>query len=88
MRDVSRCNCRIFLAENGTPAETLRVDAAVELVLGKGIVASALTLEGEVAGIDESRFQALAEKAKSECPVSRALGAITITLEARLMRQG
>lgn len=73
-----------FLAENGTPATSLKVEAAVTLVPGTGITGSALTLTGNVPGIDEAKFQELAEKAKVNCPVSKALGAIDITLEAKL----
>ncbi|RYG84853.1 MAG: OsmC family peroxiredoxin [Alphaproteobacteria bacterium] len=73
-----------FLAENGTPATNLKVEAAVTLVPGTGITGSALTLVGTVPGIDNATFQKLAEKAKANCPVSKALGAIDITLEAKL----
>lgn len=73
-----------FLAENGTPATNLEVEAAVTLVPGTGITGSALTLTGTVPGIDEAKFQELAEKAKANCPVSKALGAIDITLDAKL----
>ena len=73
-----------FLAENGTPATSLKVEAAVTLVPGTGITGSALTLVGTVPGIDEAKFQELAEKAKANCPVSKALGAISVTLEATL----
>lgn len=74
-----------FLADNGTPADSLEVTAAVELIPGTGITGSALTLEGKVPGIDAAKFSELAEKAKAECPVSRALGAINVTLDARLV---
>ncbi|MBX3440606.1 MAG: OsmC family peroxiredoxin, partial [Planctomycetaceae bacterium] len=37
-----------FLAENGTPADELKVTAAVELIPGTGITGSALSLEGKV----------------------------------------
>ncbi|HEV2514438.1 MAG TPA: OsmC family protein [Devosia sp.] len=74
-----------FLAENGTKAENLKVTAAVELIPGTGITGSALTVEGKVPGIDAAKFQELAEKAKAECPVSRALGAINVSLDARLV---
>lgn len=73
-----------FLAENGTPAENLKVSAAVELIPGTGITGSALTLEGKVPGIDAAKFAELAEKAKTVCPVSNALGAIKVTLDAKL----
>jgi osmotically inducible protein OsmC len=35
--------------------------------------------------IDAAKFQELAEKAEAECPVSRALGAIKVTLDASLV---
>ena len=73
-----------FLAENGTPATNLQVEAAVTLVPGTGITGSALTLVGSVPGIDDATFQKLAEEAKANCPVSKALGAINVTLEAKL----
>lgn len=73
-----------FLAENGTPAERLDAKAVVTLVPGTGITQSALTLVGRVPGIDAAKFQELAEKAKEHCPVSQALGAIKLTLDARL----
>ena len=73
-----------FLAENGTPAEKLEARAVVELVPGKGITESALTLTAKVADIEEDTFEELAEKAKRECPVSKALGAIEVTLQSSL----
>ena len=73
-----------FLAENGTPAEKLDAKAAVTLVPGTGITGSALTLTGTVPGIDDAKFQELAAKAKQGCPVSQALGAIDISLDAKL----
>ena len=73
-----------FLAENGTPADRLDVQAAVELIPGTGITGSALTLKASVPGIEEAKFQELAAKAKDACPVSMALGAISVTLDASL----
>ena len=73
-----------FLAENGATAEKLDVKATVTLVPGTGITGSALTLVATVPGIDEAKFRELAEKAKAGCPVSKALGAIKISLDARL----
>lgn len=73
-----------FLAENGTPAAKLEAVATVELVPGTGITGSALKLTGDVPGITDAKFQELAAKAKAECPVSKALGAINVTLEASL----
>jgi lipoyl-dependent peroxiredoxin len=73
-----------FLAENGTPAAKLEAVAHVELIPGTGITGSALTLTGNVPGISDAKFQELAAKAKAECPVSMALGAINVTLTATL----
>ena len=73
-----------FLAENGTPAEKLDAKAVVTLVPGTGITGSAITLVGTVPGIDAAKFKELAEKAKAGCPVSQALGAIKVSLNASL----
>ncbi len=73
-----------FLAENGTPAAKLEATAAVRLVPGTGITESNLTLKADVPGIDAAKFDELANKAKAECPVSKALGAIKVGLNATL----
>ena len=73
-----------FLAENGTPPERLDVSASVELIPGTGITGSALTLKASVPGIEKAKFEELADKAKNDCPVSQALGSITVTLDASL----
>ena len=72
------------LAENGTPAEKLEAKAVVTLIPGTGITESAITLVGTVPGIDVAKFKEIAEQAKSGCPVSKALGAIKVSLDARL----
>ncbi|MDD2868536.1 OsmC family protein [Neomegalonema sp.] len=74
-----------FLAENGTPAENLDARAVVTLIPGTGITGSALVLRAKVPGLDDAKFQELATKAKENCPVSKALGAITVTLDAQLV---
>jgi lipoyl-dependent peroxiredoxin len=73
-----------FLAENGTPPVSLDVRATVELIPGTGITGSALSLKASVPGIEEEKFQEIAAKAKDACPVSKALGAISVTLDADL----
>jgi lipoyl-dependent peroxiredoxin len=77
-----------FLAENGTPAERLDARAVVSVEQAEGgfaVKSSALTLEGKVPGIDEAKFQELAQKAKEGCPISKALGAIEVSLDAKLV---
>ena len=77
-----------FLAENGTPADELDAKAVVTYGPAAGggfeITESAITLRGKVPGIDEAKFKELADKAKSGCPVSKALGAIKVSLDAKL----
>lgn len=72
------------LAKNGTPPESLQVTAAVTFEPGTGITGSHLLVSAKVAGITPEDFQRLADEAKRECPVSRALAGIEITLEASL----
>ncbi len=67
-----------FLENNGTPAEKLEARGVVTLIPGTGITESAITLVGTVPGIEEAKFKELADKAKAECPVSKALGAIKV----------
>ena len=72
------------LAKAGTPPESLQVTAAVTFVPGEGITGSHLLVSAKIPGIGEDDFQRLAEDAKKNCPVSRALVGIPITLEASL----
>lgn len=44
-----------------------------------------LVTEGKVPGIDAAKFQELAQKAKAGCPVSQALAATPIELDAKLV---
>jgi lipoyl-dependent peroxiredoxin len=45
-----------------------------------------LSMEAEVPDIDDAKFNELAEGAKKNCPVSRALGGVDIELQAKLIR--
>ena len=72
------------LAKNGTPPESLQVTAAVTFEVDKGITGSHLLVSAKVADISGEDFQRIAEDAKVNCPVSRALAGIPITLEASL----
>ena len=44
-----------------------------------------LTTEAEVSDITEDKFQEIANGAKENCPVSRALAGTEITLDAKLV---
>jgi osmotically inducible protein OsmC len=72
------------LTNAGHPPESLETDAKVELVKGDAgwsIPSVRLSVVGKVPGIDAAKFQ---ELAAAGCPVSKALGALTITLDAKL----
>ena len=72
------------LAQAGFPPESLQVTAAVTFQPGEGITGSHLLVSAKIPGIGEERFEAIAESAKQNCPVSQALTGIPITLEASL----
>ena len=72
------------LATAGHTPESLQVTAAVTFDPASGITGSHLLVSAKVAGLDDEEFQRLAVEAKENCPVSRALAGIPITLEASL----
>ena len=73
------------LAKGGTPPDELQTSATVTFQPGEGITKIALTVEGNVPGLDEDGFREAAQTAKENCPVSKALAAVPeITLEAKL----
>jgi osmotically inducible protein OsmC len=73
------------LGRAGTPPETLDVSATVTLQPGEGITKGAIKVRGTVPGLDADGFQAAAEGAKANCPVSKALAGIPeVTLDAQL----
>ena len=72
------------LANAGHAPESLQVTAAVTFQPGEGITGSHLLVSAKVAGVTEEQFEAFAEDAKANCPVSMALTGIPITLEASL----
>jgi len=75
------------LDQAGHTPESVRTTARVHLEMGDGgpaISRIELRCEAEVPGIDDPTFQEIAEGAKEGCPVSKALSATPIVLEARL----
>lgn len=72
------------LAKAGSPPAALDTSAEVSFQPGKGITGITLTVRGDVPGISEEDFQAAAQDAKANCPVSQALSATPITLGATL----
>lgn len=79
------------IAEAGGTPHSLEVTADVTFgplkAGGTGIPKIALTVRGEVEGLDEAGFQKAAQAAKVGCPVSKALAAVDeITLDASLVQ--
>ena len=72
------------LAKAGSPATSLDTSAEVDFVPGTGITEIRLTVKGVVEGISSDDFVAAATAAKEGCPVSQALAAVPIKLEASL----
>ena len=78
-----------FVAEAGGTPQSLEVTAEVELGPdeaqgGFRLTGIRLKVVGEVEGLDAAGFQEAAEKAKAGCPVSKALAAVDIALDASL----
>jgi osmotically inducible protein OsmC len=75
------------LTEAGHPPEHLEVAATVTLDLVDGaptVTASDLHVSGRVPGIDQFEFSKAATDAGKNCPISRALAGVEITVEAIL----
>ncbi len=75
------------LAQAGHTATSIKTSTTVHLEKGEegfGISRIDLDTVGQVPGIDDADFIKYAEGAKAGCPVSRALAAVEITLNARL----
>ncbi|GIV38870.1 MAG: hypothetical protein KatS3mg033_0670 [Thermonema sp.] len=72
------------LQEAGFEAEQLEVSCTIEMKDGT-IEASHLKMQAKVPGIDAGRFEALANDAKENCPISRLLNA-TVSLEYSLQQ--
>lgn len=75
------------LAEAGHPADSVDSRAEVDLSMEGGPTMSAIRLytKARVPGIEAARFRAIADDAKTNCPVSKALSAVPVTLEAELV---
>lgn len=77
-----------LIAEAGGTPESLEVSADVSLgpdpAGGFTLTGIALTVRGEVDGLDADGFARAADDAKASCPVSKALTGVDITLDAAL----
>jgi osmotically inducible protein OsmC len=77
------------LNRNELEPQRLHVTATVSLDPKEGgglqVTRSELVASGEVAGLDQARFQELAEQAEQGCPISNSLrGNVEITVSATL----
>jgi osmotically inducible protein OsmC len=89
------CYCMAFsntLTKHGHPPTQLSTRATITLESkpegGFKISGSHLEVHGNVPGIDEATFQQIAKEAEQGCPVSNALRAINITVDAHLVNNG
>jgi lipoyl-dependent peroxiredoxin len=73
------------LANNGTPPATVDTSAEVDFQPGSGITAIRLSVRASVPGLTAEQFAEFATGAKENCPVSQALKAVPISLEAELV---
>ena len=77
------------LAQAGHPPTRVHTTAKVQFekqAEGFAITRIDLTTEAQVPGIDDAAFQKMANGAKEGCPVSKALKATPITLQATLLK--
>ena len=75
------------LAKAGHEPDSVKTTARVHLVKGAdgfSITKIELSCRAQVPGIDDATFSAKAEAAKTGCPVSKALSAVEITMDAQL----
>ena len=72
------------LGKAGHTADEIVTEASVDFKPGTGITGIALTVHATVPGIGAEEFDRIAASTKEECPVSQALKAVPISLEATL----
>jgi lipoyl-dependent peroxiredoxin len=75
------------LAKAGFPPDSVKTTAKVHIEKGDAgfsITKIELVTRARVPGVDQKTFDEKAEAAKTGCPVSKALQAVAITLDARL----
>ena len=71
----------------GVKPQSVKTSADVRLDkdgAGFSITTIELTTEASVPGLDAAKFQAIAEETKKNCPVSKALAGVKISLKAIL----
>lgn len=77
------------LEKEGSPAKSINTDAKVHFGkddAGFAIQRIDLSVEADVEGLEDDKFQQIAEDVKKTCPVSKALAATPINLTASLVK--
>jgi len=77
------------LSKAGYTADEIRTEAIVSLEKGESgfeIAGIKLVTKARVPGIEMEEFSKIASSAKKNCPVSKALAAVDIQLEAHLLK--
>lgn len=74
-----------LITKAGFTPTSIRTTAAVHLEAGPTITKIELTTEAVVPDLDEAAFMEHALAAKAACPVSKALAAVDIVLNAKLV---
>lgn len=77
-----------MLEENGYKPQKISTEATVRIEkVGDGFEITNINLSTEVkvSGINEKELNKIADEAKSNCPVSKALAATSIELDAKLL---
>lgn len=77
---VSRAGFRV---DSVRTEDSVHIDKQAD---GFAITGIDIATEASIEGIDEGRFQEIAEDTKKSCPVSKALSAIRLTLVAKLAK--
>ena len=75
------------LSQKGYAPTSIHAKATIDfgpVAGGFAISRIELETEGQVPGIDAATFEQVAQAAKAECPVSKALAAVEISLVAKL----
>ena len=76
-----------FIAEAGTPAQSIDAKSTVTLTVGAAgadITRVHVDVVADVPGMTDEQFQEIAERTKAGCPVSKVLKGADITMSARL----
>ena len=77
------------LSKAGYTVDEVKTEALISMDMVDGgfkIISSKPITQAKVPGISEAEFMKFAEGAKKNCPVSKALGAIDLELDATLVK--